>query len=78
MQQSAFSACGRSGKPAFSFCRNTIKNKKKQAKERYARGEEHGQIRKIVSCEKFMGSRYSETPDCLSVYELAGICELRT
>lgn len=29
MQQSAFSACGRSGKPAFSFCRNTIKNKKK-------------------------------------------------
>ena len=46
MQQGAFSACGRSGKPAFSFCRNTIKNKKKQAKERYARREEHGQMRK--------------------------------
>lgn len=45
MQQGAFSACGRSGKPAFSFCRNTIKIKK-QAKERYARREEHGQMRK--------------------------------
>ena len=30
----------------FSFCWNTIKNKKKQAKERYARREEHGQMRK--------------------------------
>ncbi len=43
------------------------------------RGEKStGRCEKIVSCEKFMGSRYSEPPNCLSVYELAGICELRT
>lgn len=34
--------------------------------------------RKSVSGEKFTDGRYSETPDYLSVYELAGIRDLRT
>lgn len=43
MQHGAFSACGRSGKPAFPYVKKKGQ-KRELVREEYARREKHGQV----------------------------------